>query len=132
VSPVGTSTAACWDACLVGRAAVAPIPDQWLRWNRFQSTAWAPLPTVDFEAAGIPPLEAMRLDRAAMLAVVAAGEAVADAGLEASLADAKRGIWRLAGIDGDRAGVFMGTAVGGITTLITSQNSHLLTPLLPL
>jgi 3-oxoacyl-[acyl-carrier-protein] synthase II len=74
----------------------------------------------------------MRLDRAAMLAVVAAGEAVADAGLEASLADAKRGIWRLAGIDGDRAGVFMGTAVGGITTLITSQNSHLLTPLLPL
>jgi 3-oxoacyl-[acyl-carrier-protein] synthase II len=26
----------------------------------------------------------------------------------------------------------MGTAVGGITTLITSQNSHLLTPLLPL
>jgi 3-oxoacyl-[acyl-carrier-protein] synthase II len=132
VSPVGTSTAACWDACLAGRAAVAPIPDQWLRWNRFQSTVWAPLPTVDFEAAGIPPLEAMRLDRAAMLAIVAAGEAVADAGLEASLADAKRGIWRLAGIDGDRAGVFMGTAVGGITTLITSQNSHLLTPLLPL
>ncbi|MEI7781088.1 MAG: beta-ketoacyl-[acyl-carrier-protein] synthase family protein [Planctomycetota bacterium] len=132
VSPVGTSAAECWDASLAGRAAVAPIPEQWLRWSGFQSTVWAPLPIVDFAAAGITPLDAMRLDTSAMLAIVAAGEALADAGLEASLADAKRGIWRLAGIDGDRAGVFMGTAVGGITTLIASQNSHLLTPIQPL
>ena len=132
VSPIGGSAAECWDACLAGRAAVSPIPDQWRRWNGFQSTVWAPLPKGDFEAAGITSLEAMRLDRAAMLAVVAAGEALADAGLEASLADAKRGIWRLAGVDCDRAGVFMGTAVGGITTLINSQNSHLLGPVQPL
>ena len=132
VSPLGTSTAECWDASLAGRAAVALIPDQWLRWSGFQSTVWAPLPIVDFEAAGITPLEAMRLDTSSMLAIVAAGEALADAGLDPSLADAKRGIWRLPGIDCDRAGVFMGTAVGGITTLITSQNSHLLTPVQPL
>ena len=129
VSPVGASAVQCWDACLAGRAAVAPIPDQWLRWSGFQSTVWAPLPTVDFEAAGISPLEALRLDRAAMLALVAAGEALADAGLEATRADAKRGIWRLLGIDCERAGVFMGTGGCGITTLIESQNSHLLTSL---
>jgi 3-oxoacyl-[acyl-carrier-protein] synthase II len=132
VSPTGTSTAECWDACLAGRAAVAPIPEPWLRWSGLQSTVWAPLPPVDFEAAGIASLDAMRLDTVAMLAIVAASQALTDAGLEASLVDAKRGIWRLAGIDSDRAGAFMGTAVGGITTVITSQNSHVLTPLQPL
>ncbi len=132
VSPVGTTAAECWNACLAGRAAVAPIPDQWRRWSGYQSTVWAPLPAVDFAAAGIGPLEAMRLDRAVTLALVAAGEALADAGLEASLADAKRGIWRLAGIDDERAGVCMASGGGGITTLIESQNSHLLTPILQL
>jgi 3-oxoacyl-[acyl-carrier-protein] synthase II len=132
VSPAGASTAACWEACLAGRSAVASIPDAWLRWYNFQSTVWAPLPPVDFEAAGISPLEAMRLDRSAMLAIVAAGEALADAGFQPALTDAKRGIWRLAGIDADRAGVFMGTGVGGITTMVTAQNSHLLTPVQPL
>lgn len=132
VTPVGGSAAECWASCLAGRAATQPIPGAWLRWNRPQSTAWAALPTVDFAAAGIGSLEAMRLDKAAMLAIVAAGEAVADAGLQPSLEDGKRGIWRLTGIDVERAGVFMGTAVGGITTLIESQNSHLLTPVQPL
>lgn len=132
VTPAGGSAADCWAACLAGRAAAQPIPGSWLRWNRSQSTAWAPLPTVDFAAAGITTLETMRLDKASMLALVAAAEAVADAGLQTSLVDGKRGIWRLTGIDGDRAGVFMGTAVGGITTLIESQNSHLLTPVQPL
>ncbi len=132
VSPTGTTAPACWDACLAGQAAVAPIPDQWRRWSGFQSTVWAPLPTVDFAAAGIAPLEAMRLDGAVMLAIVAAREALADAELEASLVDAKRGIWQLKGVDGERAGVCMGSGGGGITTLIESQNSHLLTPIQPL
>ncbi len=91
VSPTGTTAPECWEACLAGRAAVAPIPDEWLRWSAFQSTVWAPLPTVDFAAAGITPLEAMRLDGAAMLAVVAAREALADAKLEASLGHAAPG-----------------------------------------
>ena len=129
VSPVGTSTAECWNACLAGRSAVRPIPEEWWRWwSGFESTAWAPLPAVDFEAAGIKPIEAMKLDKSAMLAIVAAGEALADAGYQMSLVDAKRRIWRLDGIDGDRAGVFMGTGVGGITTVIETQNSHLLAP----
>ena len=132
VSPVGATAAECWAACLAGRAATGPIPETWLRWHRSQSTAWAPLPAVDFAAAGITSLETMRLDKAATLAIVAASAALADAGLEASPVDTKRGIWQLTGIDGDRAGVFMGTAVGGITTLIESQNSHLLTPVQPL
>lgn len=132
VSPLGGAAPACWDACLAGRAAVAPIPDAWLRWSGCQSTVWAPLPAIDFAAAGITPLEEMRLDRSAMLAVVAADEALADAGLERSLVDVKRGIWQAAGLDGERAGVFMGTAVAGITTLIAAQNAHLLAPVQPL
>jgi 3-oxoacyl-[acyl-carrier-protein] synthase II len=74
----------------------------------------------------------MRLDKATMLAIVAAAEAVADAGFEAAPEDAKRGIWRLRGIDGERSGVLMGTAVGGITTLVESQNSHILSSIRPL
>lgn len=132
VSPVGASAAECWEACLAGRAATGPIPESWLPWHSARSTVWAPLPAVDFAAAEVTLLETMRLDKAAMLAIVAAGAALADAGLEASPVDTKRGIWRLGGIDGDRAGVFMGTAVGGITTLIESQNSHLLAPVQPL
>jgi len=132
VTPVGVSAAECWSACLAGHAAAGPVPGAWLRWHSPQSTVWAPLPAVDFAAAGITPLEMLRLDKAAMLAIVAAGEALADAGYEALLEDAKRGIRRLPGIDGQRAGVFMGTAVSGITTLIEAQNSHLLAPVQPL
>lgn len=132
VSPVGSSAAACWRACLAGQAAVAPIPAAWLRWSPLTSTVWAPLPPVDFEAAGIGPLEAMRLDRSAMLALVAASEALADAGWQTSCVDAKRCIWRLDGLDGTRAGVFMGTGGGGITSLVESTNSHVLSAVRPL
>ena len=96
VSPIGGSAAECWDACLAGRAAVSPIPDQWRRWNGFQSTVWAPLPKVDFEAAGITSHDAMRLDRAAMLAVVAAGDQ-GDLGVRQRLAAGF-------GLDGQRLG----------------------------
>lgn len=132
VSPVGASAAESWSACLAGRAASSPIPASWLLWHESQSTVWAALPAVDFAAGGVTELDTIRFDKASMLAIVAAGEALADAGFEPSPTDTKRGIWRLPGIDGDRAGVFMGTAVGGITTLIESQNSHLLAPVQPL
>lgn len=132
VSPVGSTAAACWRACLAGQAAVAPVPDAWLRWSPLTSTVWAPLPPVDFEAAGISPLEAMRLDMSSMLAMVAASEALADAGWQTSCVDAKRGIWRLEGLDGRRAGVFMGTGGGGITSLVESHNSHVLPAVRPL
>mgnify|MGYP006278310391 CR=1 FL=1 len=132
VSPVGRSAAECWDACLAGRPAIGPIPDSWTPWSGARTAVWAPLPAMEYTAAGVTPIESLRLDRATVLALVAAFEAVADAGLEAAPADAKRGIWRLQGIDDERAGVFMGTAVGGITTLIESQNSHILAPIQPL
>jgi len=132
VAPVGRSAAECWAACLGGHAVTGPIPESWPRATGSRATAWAPLPAIDCTASGVTPLEAMRFDRATILAAVAAGEAVADAGLVATPADPKRGIWRLEGIDEERAGVFMGTAVGGITTLIESQNSHILGPLQPL
>ena len=66
----------------------------------------------------------MQLDKVALLGLAAAREAVADAGFGFELSDAKKNSFRIIGLDPDRTGVFGGTGIGGIASLMAAQAFH--------
>jgi 3-oxoacyl-[acyl-carrier-protein] synthase II len=103
ITPVGNDRESTWHALLAGRSGVGPI-------TRFDTSG---LPTrIAAEVAGFDPgalLDRKRERRSArfsQLAVAAAREAVADAGLTVGADDG--------GIDADRVGVIVNNAVAGM------------------
>jgi 3-oxoacyl-[acyl-carrier-protein] synthase II len=107
VSPLGRDVAATWGAAAAGVSGVRPLA-------RFDAsdlpTRFAAECEPEVAPQGLPPREVRRLDRSARLALVATEEAFADAGLGA-------------GVDRDRIGVVIGTAIGGIGTLLGSYET---------
>jgi 3-oxoacyl-[acyl-carrier-protein] synthase II len=97
VSPVGTGRSAFWEALLEGRSGIGPVES--FDTSRFRVHLGA-------EVKGFAPDEHLRrldpgkIGRASQLAAAAARLAVADAGLDPGA------------IDGERAGVAMGTTSG--------------------
>ncbi|RZB16024.1 beta-ketoacyl-[acyl-carrier-protein] synthase family protein [Streptomyces sp. F001] len=102
VAPGAVGRAAYWDLLTAGRTATRGIT--LFDAAGFQSRIAA---EVDFDpaAAGLTPHEVERMDRSAQFAVVAAREALADAGLEPGQTDP------------ERVGVSIGSAVGCTTRL---------------
>ncbi|MFF4797239.1 beta-ketoacyl-[acyl-carrier-protein] synthase family protein [Streptomyces sp. NPDC001351] len=103
VAPGGSGgTKAFWSLLSEGRTATRPI--SLFDASSFRSRIAA---EVDFDAAaaGLNPQEIRRMDRAAQFAVVSAGEAVADSGLD------------VGSLDPHRIGVTLGSAVGATTGL---------------
>jgi 3-oxoacyl-[acyl-carrier-protein] synthase II len=128
ISPVGLNAGECWSALLAGRAAGTPVPADWGRYSETASRAWAALPPIDWATLGIGRIEQMQLDTSGMLSIVAAAEALRDAGIGATVADAKKNTFRLDAPDPDRCGVFMGTGVGGITSFVGNLTNHVFGP----
>ena len=103
ITPVGHSVAATWEAFLAGRSGIARI-------TNFDPSDY------DIKIAGevkefspndlINPKEARHMDRNTQFALVATGEALADAQLEIS------------GENADRVGVVFGSASGGVGRLL--------------
>ena len=111
VSPLGTDAASTWQALLAGRSGVARLPEDFDPRLPVQIAARVPGPV---DAGDLPAKELRRLDRAILLALAAAREAVADAGLVAGES-----------CDGDRAGVAIGSGIGGISTLTENHRALL-------
>jgi 3-oxoacyl-[acyl-carrier-protein] synthase II len=105
VSPIGRDAVTTWDAATAGASGVGPV-------SRFDpgdlpvriAAECAP----DVEPRGLAAKDVRRLDRVARLVLSAAEQAVEDAGL--------------AGYDGDRVGVVIGTAIGGLETLLDAHD----------
>jgi len=108
VSPLGANVADTWDGLIEGRSGVGPITlfDAAEYACRFAGEcAFEPL---DY----FPKVEAKKLDRFALLGLVAAGEALRASGLLES------------GVDPRRVGVILGSGIGGIKE-IEDQHSTL-------
>ena len=107
VSPVGVGVAASWDALLTGRSGVGLI-------TRFDATGWTTRTSgevQDFDpVALLGPKLARRSARFVQFALVAAAEAFAQAGLDED-----------PGLQRERLGVFIGTAIGGIPEICDSH-----------
>jgi len=108
VCPVGNSMPEAWDALVQGRSGIGPI-------TLFDPTPFAVRIAGEvkgFSIAGrVDAKQARHMDRHVQLAVVAAQEAVADAGLAVTAENR------------DRVGVMIGSAAGGVQTLLDAQKT---------
>jgi 3-oxoacyl-[acyl-carrier-protein] synthase II len=107
VTPLGPDAPSTWRAAVEGRSGVGLAPDDG-RAVRLAAPVADPVPAGD-----LPAKELRRLDRAVLLALAAAREALADAGLA-------RGTF-----DADRAGVAIGSGIGGVATLLANHRAFL-------
>ncbi len=103
VTPLGLDVATSWARLVRGESAVGPITA--FDASGFPSRIAAEIKEFDPAQHGIDPKEARRMDRFVQLAVVAAREAVRDAGLPVPFQPA------------ERAGVYIGSGMGGLITL---------------
>jgi len=106
-TPLGGDVASTWDALTDGASGVGPLRADWLDDFDLPVRIAAQLavePTEKLER-----VQARRMDRCEQVAMVAAREAWADAGLPADPADA---------VEPERLAVVVGTGIGGALTLL--------------
>ncbi len=105
-TPVGGDAASTWESFLAGRSGVRALTEDWAEELPVKIAGRVAVEPSEV----LPRVEARRLDRSAQLAMVAAREAWANAGL----ADTE--------MDGDRLGVVCATGIGGLTTLLSNYD----------
>jgi len=121
VSSLGTDVESFWRHCLEGRTVVEEVPAAWTLHSPLRSRVWSPLGAWERETPLATRIERKQLDPAGRIALLAAGEALERAGLALESADPRRNAYRIAGADGERAGVFLGTGVGGLHSCLESS-----------
>ncbi|MDG4764995.1 beta-ketoacyl-ACP synthase II [Solwaraspora sp. WMMD406] len=105
-TPLGGDVASTWEAMLAGKSGIGPLTHEWA----------ASLPVRIAAELAVEPSERLdrvklrRLDRSEAIALIAAGEAWADAGL----ADVD--------VDRERLGVSVGSGIGGALTLLAQDD----------
>lgn len=126
ICPLGKSTDEVWENSLAGNTFVSGIPQEWYQYSDYKSKIWAPLPEIDFVASGIPKTDLLRNDRSALFAFLAAKEALQNAGYDLDQSASNKNVFNVSNLDPARTGIYMGTAVGGVTTLIENHAHQLL------
>jgi 3-oxoacyl-[acyl-carrier-protein] synthase II len=102
ISPLGNDVPSLWSGLLAGRSGIGPITHYNTSGHKVRIAA----EVKDFDGVAIfGRADARRMDRFSQFAVVAARQAVSDAGLQ--ITEQNR----------DRIGVILGTGVGGLSTL---------------
>jgi 3-oxoacyl-[acyl-carrier-protein] synthase II len=129
ISPAGTDLDTFYHTCHQAVSCAAEIPAAWRRYSSFRSTVWAPLPSIDLQQYGISRVDTMQLPRSSILGLCATRQALDHAGLHYACVDRKKQYHVLHGIDAQRAGVCIGTGVGGTTALVDNEANHVFTPL---
>ncbi|MEV0156099.1 beta-ketoacyl-ACP synthase II [Micromonospora sp. NPDC050686] len=105
-TPLGGDVASTWDAMLAGRSGVSALTQEWA----------GQLPVRIAAQLAVEPSEVLdrvrlrRLDRSEAIALIAAQQAWADAGLADS------------GLDPERLAVSVGSGIGGATTLLAQDD----------
>src|SRR3954463_9994775 len=105
-TPLGGDVASTWDAMLAGRSGVTALTQEWA----------AQLPVRIAAQLAVDPSEVIervkmrRLDRSEAIALIAAHQAWADAGLKDS------------GVDPERLAVSFGSGIGGAQTLLSQDD----------
>ncbi|MGN9804417.1 beta-ketoacyl-ACP synthase II [Micromonospora sp. L32] len=105
-TPLGGDVASTWDAMLAGRSGVSALTQEWAGQLPVRIAAQL---AVD-PAALLDRVKLRRLDRSEAIAIIAAQQAWADAGLADS------------GPDPDRLGVSVGSGIGGALTLLAQDD----------
>ncbi|MCP5143470.1 MAG: beta-ketoacyl-[acyl-carrier-protein] synthase family protein [Gammaproteobacteria bacterium] len=126
VTSVGHSVDSFWQSALAGHCNVTEIPPQWRSYHAGKSRWWAPLGTVDYGAWDIKRADLIHYDTVVLIAIVAAHQALISAGFSLLPVDIKNSRYSLEGVNGPRAGVFVGTTLGGVCSPMDNHIPHLL------
>jgi len=126
LTAIGQNAEEFWKNCLEARTRVERIPEHWLYYGDFHSQIWSPLPKIDYSSYGIGRIEEKQLDPSSLIALACSFQALASAGLEYAEADHKRNTYSVPALDGEKAGVFMGTGIAGLGTFASCYSYHLL------
>ncbi len=121
VTSIGAGVEPFWESILAGRSGARSVEFDWIRGRSFKSRVGAPVPDPDPAACGLTEREAQLLDPVSRYALAAAAMAIEDAGLRTTAVDEKGRELRIEGVDPVRAGVLVGTGIGGLCTL---EKSH--------
>src|SRR3954451_20756633 len=105
-TPLGGDVASTWGAMLAGRSGGGPLTQEWAAQLPVRIAAQL---AVD-PSASIDRVRLRRLDRSEAIALIAAKQAWADAGLEGS------------GLDPERLAVSIGSGIGGAQTLLNQDD----------
>jgi 3-oxoacyl-[acyl-carrier-protein] synthase II len=105
-TPLGGDVASTWDAMLAGRSGVTALTQEWARQLPVRIAAQLAVDPSEV----IERVKMRRLDRSEAIALIAAHQAWADAGL----ADA--------GLDPERLAVSVGSGIGGAQTLLSQDD----------
>jgi len=105
ITPVGADVAATWQSMLAGRSGVRKLDDAWAQRVPCQIAA----PAAADPATLIDRVQARKLDRCEMLALIAAREAWADAGRPE--------------VDPLRLAVVVASGIGGISSILTAYDT---------
>jgi 3-oxoacyl-[acyl-carrier-protein] synthase II len=103
-TPLGGDVASTWEALLAGRSGVSTLDADWVEKYELPTRIAAQLAVEPTDV--LPRVEARRLDRCQQVAMVAAREAWADAGLGED------------SVEPERLAVVVGTGIGGMLTLL--------------
>ncbi|SCG61418.1 beta-ketoacyl-ACP synthase II [Micromonospora inositola] len=105
-TPLGGDVASTWDAMLAGRSGVSALTQEWAEQLPVRIAA-----SLAVDPAGLlDRVKLRRLDRSEAIAIIAAQQAWADAGLADS------------GLDPERLGVSVGSGIGGALTLLAQDD----------
>ena len=126
VSALGTDVPTLWQRSLAGDNVVQPIPTIWRQYADYRSGIWSPLSTIDFRQHGFSRNEILQRDPVSLLALMAAKEALSQAGLSTSVVNARQARYQIADIQPEQAGVFMGTGIGGAHTFLQNHAEQIL------
>ena len=125
VSSIGVGVDEFWRHCLQAKSVVVPIPENWKRYADLHSQIWSPLPDINPDYLGVTRTERLQLDPVSVLAIGAAREAFERAGFNLVPNAASSRVFSIAGVDASRIGLYLGTGIGGVHTLLHSHTHHL-------
>ncbi len=126
VSSIGSNPTRFWNNCLEAKSRVVPIPEHWRRYADYHSSIWATLDPIDRQEMGLTRVEVAQNDPASLIAGHTARQALTSAGLEPELVNKRSNTYRLAGVDADRVGVYMGTGIGGANSFLENHTVQVL------
>lgn len=117
INPIGLNTENFWENCISGKTNVQKIPEQWFNYSNFNSKIWSPLPRIDYSKYSITDIEEKQNDISTLLSISCSFQAIDSAKLKYTKIDDKKNTFKIDSIDNKKAGVFIGTGIGGVNTL---------------
>jgi len=125
ITSISTDTNQFWDNCLAGETAVEEIPETWREFAEYHSTLWSPL-SLDLATLGVSRVEAAQNDPVSLIAAYVAKQALISSGFTLAVKDKRARTEYIVGSTAARAGVYMGTGVGGAKSFLENHTYQVL------